>query len=70
NEGNIKVALNKNLKVDSVTTGNTVIDTTGVKVGNNVHLGSTGLIIAGGPSITTSGISAGNKTISNVAAGV
>ncbi|MFH3667542.1 ESPR-type extended signal peptide-containing protein [Acinetobacter baumannii] len=70
NEGNIKVALNKNLKVDSVTTGNTVIDTTGVKVGNNLHLGSTGLIIAGGPSITTSGISAGNKTISNVAAGV
>ncbi|HCD9531253.1 TPA: YadA-like family protein, partial [Acinetobacter baumannii] len=70
NEGNIKVALNKNLKVDSVTTGNTVIDTTGVKVGDNVQLGSTGLIIAGGPSITTSGISAGNKTISNVAAGV
>ncbi|MFI8126416.1 YadA-like family protein, partial [Acinetobacter sp. ABJ-A23_2] len=70
NEGNIKVALNKNLKVDSVTTGNTVIDTTGVKVGDNVQLGSTGLIIAGGPSITTSGISAGNKTISNVAEGV
>ncbi|WP_254626866.1 YadA-like family protein [Acinetobacter seifertii] len=70
NEGNIKVALNKNLKVDSVTTGNTVIDTTGVKVGDNVQLGSTGLIIAGGPSITTSGINAGNKTISNVAAGV
>ncbi|WP_347016346.1 YadA-like family protein [Acinetobacter seifertii] len=70
NEGNIKVALNKNLKVDSLTTGNTVIDTTGVKVGDNVQLGSTGLIIAGGPSITTSGISAGNKTISNVAAGV
>ncbi|QXB47464.1 ESPR-type extended signal peptide-containing protein [Acinetobacter seifertii] len=70
NEGNIKVALNKNLKVDSVTTGNTVIDTTGVKVGDNVQLGSTGLIIAGGPSITASGINAGNKTISNVAAGV
>ncbi|SSV47077.1 Autotransporter adhesin [Acinetobacter nosocomialis] len=70
NEGNIKVALNKNLKVDSVTTGNTVIDTTGVKVGDNIQLGTTGLIIAGGPSMTTSGISAGNKTISNVAAGV
>ncbi len=70
NEGNIKVALNKNLKVDSVTTGNTVIDTTGVKVGDNVQLGATGLIIAGGPSITTSGISAGNKVITNVAAGV
>ncbi|MFH4234084.1 hypothetical protein WAJ75_24070, partial [Acinetobacter baumannii] len=40
NEGNIKVALDKNLKVDSVTTGNTVIDTTGVKVGDNVQLGS------------------------------
>ncbi|MDS7945561.1 ESPR-type extended signal peptide-containing protein [Acinetobacter sp. V110_1] len=70
NEGNIKVALNKNLKVDSVTAGNTIIDTTGVKVGNNVQLGSTGLIIAGGPSITTSGINAGNKVITNVAAGV
>ncbi|MCG8286594.1 YadA-like family protein, partial [Acinetobacter seifertii] len=70
NEGNIKVALNKNLKVDSVTTGNTVIDTTGVKVGANVQLGATGLIIAGGPSITASGINAGNKVITNVAAGV
>ncbi|EXR27598.1 yadA-like family domain protein [Acinetobacter sp. 1281984] len=70
NEGNIKVALNKNLKVDSVTTGTTVIDTTGVKVGDNIQLGSTGLIIAGGPSITTSGINASNKVITNVAAGV
>ncbi|WP_410488475.1 ESPR-type extended signal peptide-containing protein [Acinetobacter sp. 2019-01-05] len=70
NEGNIKVALNKNLKVDSVTTGTTVIDTTGVKVGDNVQLGATGLTIVGGPSIMTSGISAGNKVITNVAAGV
>ncbi|SSV48987.1 Autotransporter adhesin [Acinetobacter nosocomialis] len=70
NEGNIKVTLNKNLKVDSVTTGTTVIDTTGVKVGDNIQLGSTGLIIAGGPSMTTSGINAGNKVITNVAAGV
>ncbi|WP_151799369.1 ESPR-type extended signal peptide-containing protein [Acinetobacter nosocomialis] len=70
NEGNIKVALNKNLKVDSVMTGTTVIDTTGVKVGDNIQLGSTGLIIAGGPSMTTSGINAGNKVITNVAAGV
>ncbi|MDX7881519.1 ESPR-type extended signal peptide-containing protein [Acinetobacter nosocomialis] len=70
NEGNIKVALNKNLKVDSVTTGTTVIDTTGVKVGHNIQLGSTGLIIAGGPNMTTSGINAGNKVITNVAAGV
>ncbi|ELW82192.1 autotransporter adhesin, partial [Acinetobacter baumannii] len=69
NEGNIKVALNKNLKVDSVTTGTTVIDTTGVKVGDNVQLGSTGLVIAGGPSITTAGVNAGNKAITNVAAG-
>ncbi|MBJ8507032.1 YadA-like family protein, partial [Acinetobacter seifertii] len=70
NEGNIKVALNKNLKVDSVTTGTTVIDTTGVKVGDNVQLGATGLTIVGGSSITTAGISAGNKVITNVAAGV
>ncbi|NUF39052.1 YadA-like family protein, partial [Acinetobacter lactucae] len=69
NEGNIKVSLSKNLKVDSVTTGNTVINNTGVAVGDYVQLGNTGLVITGGPSVTTAGISAGNKTITNVAAG-
>src|SRR5690606_22438610 len=42
----------------------------GVKIGPNVALGNTGLTITGGPSVTTSGISAGNKTIINVAPGV
>src|SRR5690606_21818825 len=70
----VEVALNKNLDLGptgSVKTGDTLVDNAGVKVGPNVALGNTGLIIAnGGPSVTTSGISAGGKTITNVAAGV
>src|SRR5690606_30634076 len=54
---------------DSVTTGGTTIDTTGVAVGANVHLGNTGLVITGGPSVTAGGIDAGSLVITNVAAG-
>ncbi|WP_228762853.1 YadA family autotransporter adhesin [Xylella fastidiosa] len=57
------------LKVDSLTTGNTAMTTDGVTVGSNVTLGSTGLVITDGPSVTSSGISAGNQKITNVAAG-
>ncbi|MCC8397571.1 YadA-like family protein [Paraburkholderia sp. MMS20-SJTR3] len=49
--------LAKNLNVDSVTMGNTLVN-------------QGGLTIQGGPGITTDGIDAGNKTITNVAAGV
>ncbi|WP_445115386.1 ESPR-type extended signal peptide-containing protein [Acinetobacter sp. WZC-1] len=69
-DGNIKVALNKDLKVDSVTTGNTVINDNGVKVGDTVQVNHTGLLINGGPSVTTAGINAGNRTMTNVADGV
>ncbi|MGE8645658.1 ESPR-type extended signal peptide-containing protein [Acinetobacter vivianii] len=56
-EGNdIKYSLNRDLKVDSVTAGDTVIN-------------NEGLTIAGGPSVTRSGIDAGNKKITNVAEG-
>nr|WP_199043664.1 ESPR-type extended signal peptide-containing protein [Dyella sp. ASV24] len=58
--GEIDVQLAKNLDLSStgsVTMGNTVV--------NNA-----GLTITGGPSVTTAGINAGSKTITNVAAGV
>ncbi len=54
----------------SVTVGDTVMNNAGVAVGPDVKLGSTGLTIAGGPSVTTSGIDAGGKVIANVAPGV
>ncbi|MEP6897557.1 MAG: YadA-like family protein [Rhodanobacter sp.] len=54
----------------SVTTGGTVMSNTGVAVGPNVNLGSTGLTIVGGPSVTTAGVDAGSKVVTNVAAGV
>ena len=67
-DGNIVVAksttsndvsfdLANDIAVNSVTAGGTV-------------LGTTGLTIAGGPSVTTAGISAGGLAVTNVAAGV
>ncbi|WP_436870872.1 YadA-like family protein [Acinetobacter courvalinii] len=56
-EGNdIKYSLNRDLKVDSVTAGDTVIN-------------NDGMTIAGGPSVTKSGIDVAGNKISNVAAG-
>src|SRR5690606_3202915 len=66
----VEVTLNRDIDVDSITAGDTVIDTDGVSVGDDVHLGDTGLVIDGGPSVTTDGIDAGGDVISNVAAGV
>ena len=40
-----------------------------VAVGDAVKLGATGLTITDGPSVTTTGINAGNQKITNVAAG-
>ena len=51
-----KVSLNKQITVDKVATGNTTIS-------------KDGLSIAGGPSITKSGIDAGGRKITKVAAG-
>ena len=64
-----KVATAKDLKADSVTAGNTVLNNDGVKVGNDVALTSDGLK-AGDVAVTAAGINAGNKAITNVAAGV
>ncbi|WP_081402016.1 YadA-like family protein, partial [Acinetobacter sp. CIP 64.2] len=53
----IQYGLNRDLKVDSVTAGDTVINDNGVTISN-------------GPSITKSGINAAGNSITNVAAGV
>ncbi|UUM27684.1 ESPR-type extended signal peptide-containing protein [Acinetobacter colistiniresistens] len=53
----IQYGLNRNLKVDSVTAGDTVINDNGVTISN-------------GPSMTKSGINAAGNSITNVAAGV
>ena len=54
---NYKVSLKKEITVDKVTAGNTTIS-------------SDGLTITGGPSVTQSGINAGDKKITNVADGI
>ena len=65
---NVTFNLAKNIKVDSVTTGDTMMNNDGVKVGDNVALNKDGLK-AGDVSVTTDGVNAGNKKVSNVAAG-
>ena len=81
----ITVKTKKDLTVDSVTAANTVkvgsatnlitLDgTTGAVSGNtftagNASMNTTGFRLTGGPSVTTTGIDAGNKVITNVASG-
>nr|WP_321278816.1 YadA-like family protein [Alcaligenes faecalis] len=70
--GQLEVKLNKDIDLGadgSLKTGDTVINNAGVAVGNDVHLGNTGLIINNGPSITLAGINAGDMRITNVVAG-
>ncbi|SPY33040.1 YadA-like family protein [Pasteurella canis] len=62
------VATKDNVDFTSVTTGNTVMNNDGVKVGDNVALTNTGLK-AGDISVTTDGINAGNKKVTGVADG-
>ena len=63
----------KNITVDSVTAGNTVINTSGLTNGTTAITGTgitTDKVTVGGISIDkTAGINAGNKVISNVASG-
>ena len=63
----------KNITVDSVTAGNTVINTSGLTNGTTVITGTgvtTDKVTVGGISIDkTAGINAGGKVISNVASG-
>ncbi|WP_288159772.1 S-layer homology domain-containing protein [uncultured Megasphaera sp.] len=70
-DGALEVSLNKDFDLGStgsVTTGNTVINNDGVKVGDTA-LTTGGLTITNGPSVTTTGIDAGSKQITNVASG-
>ncbi|ENX25886.1 hypothetical protein F891_03097, partial [Acinetobacter sp. CIP 101966] len=67
---NYQVSTAKDLTVDSIKAGETVLNNAGIAIANNaVVLNNTGLVIAGGPSVTTQGINAGNKQVTNVAAG-
>ena len=63
-----KVATDKNLKVDSVTAGDTVMNNDGVKVGDDVGLNKDGLK-AGDVNLTKAGLNNGGNKITNVAAG-
>ena len=63
-----KVATDKNLKVDSVTVGDTVMNNDGVKVGDDVALNKDGLK-AGDVNLTKAGLNNGGNKITNVAAG-
>ena len=63
-----KVATDKNLKVDSVTAGDTVMNNDGVKVGDDVALNKDGLK-AGDVNLTKAGLNNGGNKITNVAAG-
>ena len=63
-----KVATDKNLKVDSVTAGDTVMNNDGVKVGDDVALNKDGLK-AGKVNLTKDGLDNGGNKITNVAAG-
>ena len=69
----ITVATKKDLTVDSVTAGNTVINTSGLTNGTTTITGSgitTDKVTVGGISIDkTDGMNAGGKAISNVASG-
>ncbi len=71
NKGVVAIQLADDLVVKSVTTGDTVMDNDGVRVGTSVNLTNQGLFLNGatGPSISLSGISAGGLKITNVAAG-
>ena len=64
----IQVGLNKDLKVDSVKAGDTVVNNNGVNVGYKVALSKDGLK-AGDVNITAEGINAGGKKVTGVAAG-
>lgn len=65
NGHNVTFNLAKDINVDSVTAGDTVMNNDGVKVGDNVALNKDGLK-AGDVAVTTDGINAGDKKVTNV----
>ena len=64
----LKIKLAKDINVDSVKAGDTVLNQDGVKVGDDVALTKDGLK-AGDVLVNKNGINAGNQKISNVAEG-
>ena len=60
-----KVALDKDIKLDSVTTGQTVMNNDGVKVGADVSLNKDGLNVGKDVSVTGTAVTAGQTSISN-----
>jgi len=65
----IQIGLNKNLNVQSVKAGDTILNNSGIAVGGNVALTQNGLK-AGNVNVSASGIDAGGNKITRVAPGV
>lgn len=62
---NYNVALNKDIKLDSVTTGDTVMNNDGVKVGTDVSLNKGGLKVGDKVSVSATAVTAGQTSISD-----
>ena len=62
---NYNVALNKDIELDSVTTGDTVMNNDGVKVGTDVSLNQNGLNVGKDVSVTATAVTAGKTSISD-----
>ncbi|WP_372845366.1 YadA family autotransporter adhesin, partial [Psychrobacter sp.] len=71
--GSIKFDLNGNINVDSVTTGDTTVSTNGVVIAGGPSITKTGIYAGNGetaPSMTAAGINAAGTKITNVADGM
>lgn len=62
---NYNVALNKDIELDSVTTGDTVMNNDGVKVGTDVSLNKDGLKVGDKVSVSATAVTAGQTSISD-----
>ena len=62
---NYNVALNKDIELDSVTTGDTVMNNDGVKVGTDVSLNKGGLKVGDKVSVSATAVTAGQTSINN-----
>lgn len=62
---NYNVALNKDIELDSVTTGDTVMNNDGVKVGTDVSLNKDGLKVGNKVSVSATAVTAGQTSINN-----
>ncbi len=65
----VTVGLSKDLKVDSVTTGDTVVNKEGITIGTQASLSGTSLTVGGKTYIDDKGLNANDQKISHVADG-